>query len=127
MWSYRNSRTGQVVDLPARSARLDALPNWAMIGAPLDDIPDETGVGRMIPDTAGHDGAPDADAADQVVMVTVDDLVAAEQVTLPRPPDNAPKAAWVAYAIARGATESDARALRKDALIEEYGGPDGED
>lgn len=47
--------------------------------------------------------------------------------TLVRPPDNAPKHVWVAYAVAQGAKESDARALRKDALIEEWGGDDGQD
>ncbi|WP_113705371.1 hypothetical protein [Nonomuraea lactucae] len=41
--------------------------------------------------------------------------------TLIRPPETAPKAAWVGYAISRGMTEADAKALSKASLIEEFG------
>ncbi|SEU46598.1 hypothetical protein [Nonomuraea wenchangensis] len=43
------------------------------------------------------------------------------QATPGRPPESANKAAWVAYAVARGMAEADAKGLRKDALIEEFG------
>ncbi|MEV0236878.1 hypothetical protein [Nonomuraea sp. NPDC050786] len=38
-----------------------------------------------------------------------------------RPPENANKSAWIAYAVTRGMDERDARALSKAALIEEFG------
>ncbi|MEV4806768.1 hypothetical protein AB0K18_42810 [Nonomuraea sp. NPDC049421] len=128
MWIYRNSQTGQVTELAARSPRLDALANWQLIGAPADEEPDPTGVGRALP----SDPAPAADpaavpaAAEAGPPATATGGEAAAEL-LSRPPDNAPKAVWVAYAVALGATEADARALKKEALIEEYGGTDGED
>lgn len=101
MWIYRNAHTGQTAELKERSARLDALANWHLVGAPLESDPDDAGPA---------DPGPASPAPAPV-----------------RPPDTATKEVWVAYAIARGAKESDARALRKAALIEEWGGPDGED
>ncbi|MEV0821949.1 hypothetical protein [Nonomuraea rubra] len=45
-----------------------------------------------------------------------------------RPSEHDNKAAWVEYAVARGMSESDAKALSKAALIEEFGeDDDGED
>jgi hypothetical protein len=125
MWIYRNSRTGQVAERPARSSRLDALPNWQLIGSPPEEEPDPTGVGRMLPDESAGGAAPAA-GVDLAAMVAAALQAAGPPTLLPRPPDSAPKAVWVAYAVARGATEADARALSKASLIEEYGGDDGE-
>ncbi|MEU7891697.1 hypothetical protein AB0B45_02405 [Nonomuraea sp. NPDC049152] len=45
-----------------------------------------------------------------------------------RPSEHDNKAAWIAYAVARGMDEADAKALSKAALIEEFGeDEDGED
>ncbi|MGH3745805.1 MAG: hypothetical protein ACRDT8_00215 [Micromonosporaceae bacterium] len=38
-----------------------------------------------------------------------------------RPPQSAGKPEWIAYAVERGMPESDAKALNKSALIEEFG------
>lgn len=101
---YRNNHTGQVEELPARSARLDALGNWQLIGGPNPD--EELEAGPV-------DG----------VTVTLADP-AAQRLVLVRPPDSAPKPAWVAYAVANGMAEADARALSKASLIEEFGKED---
>ncbi|WP_188197223.1 hypothetical protein [Nonomuraea sp. SYSU D8015] len=100
MWRYRNANTGHVVDFPERDACLDMLPNWSA-----------TEVG---PDRA------DAPASPAVPPPPLVDVVAAATAGV-RPPESAKKDAWIAYAVARGMNESDARALRKDALIEEFG------
>ncbi|MEU1883425.1 hypothetical protein ABZ470_39480 [Streptosporangium sp. NPDC020072] len=111
MWTYRNSRTGQTVELSARSVRLDALDNWLLVGSPAPEPSgEEPALGGEVPPDPPEGG----DAAVQRLIVV-------------RPPDNAPKPAWVAYAVALGANETDARALSKAALIEEWGGDDGED
>ncbi|MEV4472812.1 hypothetical protein [Nonomuraea sp. NPDC049504] len=45
-----------------------------------------------------------------------------------RPSEHDNKAAWIAYAVARGMAEGDAKSLSKAALIEEFGeAADGED
>ncbi|MEV0379802.1 hypothetical protein [Nonomuraea sp. NPDC050643] len=45
-----------------------------------------------------------------------------------RPSEHDNKAAWIEYAVSCGMAESDAKALSKAALIEEFGeDPDGED
>ncbi|MFG2076973.1 hypothetical protein [Nonomuraea maritima] len=103
-YQYRNSNTGQVVQYPNRSARLDALEVWILIGAP--DQPDPGPV-------QGQAGPGLADVAAGVI----------------RPAEHEPKKEWVAYAIKRGMPARDAAALSKQALIEEFGegGDDGQD
>ncbi|MEV4078957.1 hypothetical protein AB0J43_01520 [Nonomuraea fuscirosea] len=95
MWRYSNANTGQVVQLAERDACLDMLPNW----------------------TATRDLTEPAPAALPPSLV---DVVAAATQGV-RPPEGAKKDAWIAYAVACGMAEADARALRKDALIEEFG------
>lgn len=102
MWRYVNANTGQVVNLAERDACLDMLPNWS---------------------TTPAGQAPAADAPSSPVVPpspSLVDVVAAATAGV-RPPENAKKDAWIAYAVACGMAEADARALRKDALIEEFG------
>ncbi|TYB71241.1 hypothetical protein FXF51_02040 [Nonomuraea sp. PA05] len=99
MWRYTNANTGQVVDVPERDACLDMLPNWTATRDPAE--PAVAGAGSPLPPSL------------------VDVVAAATQGI--RPPEGAKKDAWIAYAVARGMAEADARALRKDALIEEFG------
>jgi hypothetical protein len=94
MWRYRNANTGQVVDIPERDACLDMLPNWSAVPAEPEPL------APALPPPA--------------------DLVTAAKAGV-RPPEGANKTAWIAYAVARGMSEADAKGLRKDALIEEFG------
>ncbi|MCF6467398.1 hypothetical protein FAF44_03075 [Nonomuraea sp. MG754425] len=97
MWRYTNANTGQVVEVPERDAYLDMLPNWTITGSP-----DDAGEPESSPSNSG-------------------------QAIPGRPPESANKAVWVAYAVSRGMAEADAKALRKDALIEEFGENSGND
>ncbi|MFI6317284.1 hypothetical protein ACIBG8_07185 [Nonomuraea sp. NPDC050556] len=97
MFVYRNSSTGQVVELPERDVRLDHLDVWLLIAEPApEDIPDQV-------------------------------LDPEPEPRPERPSENDNKAAWVVYAVARGMAEGDARSLSKAALIEEFGRDDEED
>ncbi|MEV1003407.1 hypothetical protein [Nonomuraea sp. NPDC050202] len=98
MWRYTNANTGQVVQLAERDACLDMLPNWS----------------------ATRDLAEPAVPGAPALPPSLVDVVAAATAGI-RPPEGAKKDAWIAYAVARGMAEADARALRKDALIEEFG------
>lgn len=60
---------------------------------------------------------PDADARG-----AESDPGAAEDETPARPPVNAPKADWQAYAVAQGMPEDDASSATKNDLIAEHGG-----
>ncbi|GGK90265.1 hypothetical protein Ppa06_58200 [Planomonospora parontospora subsp. parontospora] len=92
---YRNTRTGQTVEWPTRSVRLDHSPVWLLISAP---------------------------------EVEPEPVPTPEPLRAPaRPVQADPKAAWVAYAVYRGMSEADARALSKTALMEEFGRDDQED
>lgn len=65
--------------------------------------------------TAEHDGQTytfDPALAGAVVTIAQDDSPAA----------SATKAAWVDYAVSKGASREDAEAQTKDALVERYGG-----
>jgi hypothetical protein len=104
-YQYKNVNTGQVVQYAHRSARLDALDVWILIGAP-----DELDLGPV----QGQAGPGLADVAAGII----------------RPAEHEPKKEWVAYAIQRGMKPRDAQALSKAALIEEFGqegDDDGED
>ncbi|WP_440100029.1 hypothetical protein [Streptosporangium sp. H16] len=97
---YRNTRTGQTVERAERSVRLDNLDVWLCLQASQ-------------PAPGPLDGPAVGSAAGPV-----------------RPAEHENKAAWVAYAVALGMDESDAKALSKAALIEEFGSeedPDGQD
>ncbi|GAA0934926.1 hypothetical protein [Nonomuraea longicatena] len=97
MWIYRNSSTGQVVELPARDVRLDHLDVWLLIAEPApEDLPEQ--VIELAPEPRPE-----------------------------RPSENDNKAAWVAYAVARSMPEGDAKSLSKAALIEEFGRDNEED
>ncbi|MEW1843145.1 hypothetical protein AB0392_34835 [Nonomuraea angiospora] len=96
MWRYRNANTGDVLDVEQRDACLDMLPNWSA-----------TQVGDTTP------------ALDPGLPHVADPLAAARAGV--RPLESANKAVWVAYAVARGMSEADAKGLRKDALVEEFG------
>ncbi|MFI6182537.1 hypothetical protein ACIA8R_43910 [Nonomuraea sp. NPDC051191] len=95
-YQYKNVNTGQVVQYPHRSARLDALEVWILIG-----VPDEPAAGPV----QGQAGPGLADVATAIT----------------RPAEHEPKKEWVAYAIQRGMKPRDAQALSKQALIEEFG------
>ncbi|MFI6886760.1 hypothetical protein [Streptosporangium canum] len=96
---YRNTRTGQTIERAERSIRLDNLDVWLCLQAPAPAP--EPPVGPAAELAAG----------------------------LACPSEHENKAAWVAYAVACGMDESNARALSKAALIEEFGeeDPDGQD
>ncbi|MEU7911320.1 hypothetical protein [Microbispora bryophytorum] len=97
---YRNSNTGQVVTLQQRDACLDVLDNWLIVSGPVEP-------------------AAASDETDETGPASAGPVCPAEG-------DN--KAAWIAYAVACGMSESDAKALSKAALIEEFGkDADGED
>lgn len=106
MFVYRNSSTGQVVELPERDVRLDHLDVWLLIAEPDPD----GGVELRL---------------DTLTVALVDPRE--PERCLSRPDEGQPKAAWVAYAVARGMSESDAKHLSKAALIEEFGREDEED
>ncbi|MER6171358.1 hypothetical protein [Streptosporangium sp. NPDC001681] len=95
---YRNTRTGQTVERAERSIRLDNLDVWLCLQAPAPAPEPE----------------PPAEPA------------AGSAAGPARPSEHDNKAAWVAYAAARGMDESDAKALSKAALIEEFGQDDEE-
>ncbi|MEU7855256.1 hypothetical protein [Nonomuraea sp. NPDC049141] len=95
MWRYRNANTGQVADLEQRDACLDMLPNWS--ATPIDTA-----------------------AAEAPALPPMADPITAAKAGV-RPSESANKAVWVAYATSRGMAEADAKALRKDALIQEFG------
>ncbi|MGW6499333.1 hypothetical protein [Nonomuraea angiospora] len=95
-FQYKNVNTGQVVQYSHRSARLDALDAWILIGAP-----EEPSAGPV----QGQAGPGLADVGGRVI----------------RPAEHEPKKEWVAYAIWRGMAARDAQALSKAALIEEFG------
>lgn len=101
-YQYRNVNTGQVVQYSHRSARLDALDVWLLIGSP-----DEPPAGPV----QGQAGPGLADVGSQVI----------------RPAEHEPKKEWVAYAIKRGMSARDASALSKQALVEEFGQEGDED
>ncbi|MFI6813270.1 hypothetical protein ACIBG7_12700 [Nonomuraea sp. NPDC050328] len=97
MFVYRNSSTGQVVELPDRDVRLDHLDVWLLIAEPApEDLPEQ-------------------------------DPEPAPEPRPERPSENDTKATWVAYAVARGMAEGDAKSLSKAALVEEFGRDDEED
>lgn len=101
MYVYRNSNTGQITELQHRSVRLDNLPNWLLIDAPMEDADLE-----VLPELPA--AVPDAGSA-----------------PAPRRPlDTDNKAAWVTYAVALGMPEKDAKVLSKAALVTEYGQED---
>jgi hypothetical protein len=95
-YQYRNVNTGQTVEYPHRSARLDALDVWILVGAPPEPDPGPV---------QGQAGPGLADVAAGVI----------------RPAEHEPKKEWVAYAISRGMAARDAQALSKAALITEFG------
>lgn len=101
-YQYRNINTGQTVEYPHRSARLDALDVWILIGAP-----EETPASPV----QGQAGPGLADVAAGVI----------------RPAEHEPKKEWVAYAISRGMAARDAQALSKAALVEEFGQEEGDE
>lgn len=107
MYRYRNVNTGDEVELPERSRRLDALANWLLLaGPPPADAPaPDPGPGDE--NTLGGVGAGDASGPED---------------TKP-PARSASKAEWVRFAIAMGADPATADAMTKDKLLATYGGP----
>ncbi|MEV4091448.1 hypothetical protein [Streptosporangium saharense] len=99
MYVYRNSSTGQVVELAERSVRLDHLNVWLLIAEPEPEQ------------------APEGEPASE----------AGPRHAPRRPSENGGKAVWVSYALTRGMTEADAKSLSKAALIEEFGRDDEEE
>ncbi|MCQ6250910.1 hypothetical protein [Streptomyces malaysiensis] len=96
MIRYRNSNTGDTVERPEPSARLERLPNWERL-----DTPEET----PAPATGG--GGPSGPEADKP------------------PARSASKAEWQEYARsqAKDSDENDAiDGMTKDQLVEQYGG-----
>ncbi|GAB2918667.1 hypothetical protein ACFMQL_20530 [Nonomuraea fastidiosa] len=108
MWVYHNRNTGETVELPKRNQIIECWPQWTIVSRP-----DE-------PDAAAATPAPEPAAAQAPVGPTPD-------VPSGPPPESASKAVWVAYAVSRGMAERDANALRKAALIEEFGREDDDD
>ncbi|WP_440063787.1 hypothetical protein [Streptosporangium sp. OZ121] len=94
---YRNTRTGQTIERAERSVRLDNLDVWLCLQAP------QPAPGPLDGPAAGSAAGP------------------------ARPAEHENKAAWVAYAVALGMDESDAKALSKATLIEEFGQDNEED
>ncbi len=98
MYVYRNSNTGDFAEMPTRSVRLDHLPNWQLIEATAE----------------APTPAPAAEGQETVSIPVIP-----SRATRPLDTDN--KAAWVEYAVYRGMTTSDAKALSKATLIQEFG------
>lgn len=105
MFVYRNSNTGQITELQHRSVRLDHLPNWLLIDAPGE--------------------AADLEPLPAPPAVTPVDAGSAPPPRRPLDTDN--KAAWAAYAVARGMPEKDAKALSKASLVKEFGQEEDDD
>lgn len=110
MYRYRNENTGDVVERPDRSARLDALPNWELVDQPAA----ESEV-RMVGE---HGPEPD--------LATLDDPAPHDPAppTLERPAQADLKAAWVEWAVRCGADRAEAEATNKADLIAAYGRDD---
>ncbi|MFF5589726.1 hypothetical protein [Streptomyces hygroscopicus] len=95
MIRYRNSNTGDVVERPEPSARLEHLPNWERLDTP------------KAPAGGGGGGGPSGPEADKP------------------PARSASKAEWQEYGrqLARDADEVDSiDGMTKEQLIEQYGG-----
>lgn len=92
MFRYRNHDTGQVVEYPERSPRLDALAyRWALVGEPEQVEP--------------------APAATPVVEVEPDDVPA-------RPRASASRGTWVRYLEAAGVPAGQLEGLTRDQLVD---------
>ncbi|MEV6154920.1 hypothetical protein AB0L53_31725 [Nonomuraea sp. NPDC052129] len=102
MWVYHNRNTGDTVELPERNPILDCWSNWEIISRPTESATPAS------PPTPGS-------ATAQAPADPVPDLPPGP------PPESASKAIWVVYAVSRGMSEKDAKALSKAALFEEFG------
>ncbi|MEU6783392.1 hypothetical protein ABZ912_29710 [Nonomuraea angiospora] len=101
-WVYHNRNTGQTVELAERDPILDCWPNW--------EIQSQPAAPAAPPIATGPESA------------TAQAPAGPAPVLPPGPPpEGATKAVWVAYAVMRGMSEKDAKALSKAALVEEFG------
>ncbi|WP_433426343.1 hypothetical protein ACQP1V_42700 (plasmid) [Microtetraspora malaysiensis] len=94
---YRNDNTGQEVTVEDRDPCLDMLDNWRIVSGP-----------------ALEEEGPPLDPGQALAGLV-------------RPSEHDNKAAWIAYAVARGMSESDAKALSKASLVEELGEDDDDE
>lgn len=100
MYVYRNNNNGSIYETPRRSARLDALPNWILISSPAEKPAEQP-----------------QEQPEEQVSKQPDEPPAPPQ----RPLDSDTREVWVQYAIARGMSAKDARALSKASLVKEFG------
>ncbi|MFF9312152.1 hypothetical protein ACF1BS_14700 [Streptomyces sp. NPDC014748] len=118
MTTYFNKRTGDSVDMPGRSARLDSLDNWEIAeGTETPTVVTDGVLSRQaVPADTGAAAPQERESAPAAVPV---------DVPAGPPAKAAPKGEWQAYARAR-AQDSDEAAeidgLTKDELISRYGG-----
>ncbi|MCD7440240.1 hypothetical protein K4B79_18675 [Streptomyces lincolnensis] len=140
MFVYRNNNTGDVVEYPYRSARLEMLPNWETLQEPEAEsaqalptsppAPMEPPAPPATPELSPQEPTAPVVAEPPSPEAPGDGPVAGGVGSGPdaapeRPARSAPKADWQAYARAR-AQDSDEEVaidgLTKDQLIEQYGG-----
>jgi hypothetical protein len=117
MFVYRNKNTGDVVEYPYRSNRLEMLPNWETLQEPETDSPQDP------PTPTEPLAAPQEPTAP--VAPEDGDKPLADPDDVERPARSAPKADWVAYARTRAQDSAEEAAigdLTRHQLVEQYGG-----
>lgn len=107
---YRNINTGDIhprADEPA----LDKADPWFENLDQWVQVPDDTEAQTVCPTC----GRPTIESARDGV------LARADAPTIERPADRGSKGDWVAYAVAYGADEDEAKAMTRDELVAAYG------
>ncbi|MFC7909062.1 hypothetical protein [Streptomyces nigra] len=132
MTTYFNTRTGDKVEMPGRSARLDSLDVWQIVeGTETPTVVDDGVLSRptltgKAPTEASSPAAAMAQTGEDVPEVEAEDSDETDDQAPSEPPaKNAPKAEWLAYARTRVQDSDEAAAvegLTKEQLIEQYGG-----
>jgi len=90
---------------------------WPPVGEDFD-VPDDEGAGLCAQGSAVPVGRLDVDVELRAAESPAEAL---GDAGVPRPAVNAPKAAWVAYAVGQGAAEAEALGLTKADLVSRYG------
>lgn len=151
-YTYRNSNTGDVVVRDRPDVRLERLRNWVRIGEPEPPTPKPTPAPAPPPSRPAPTAPAVGDRAEAptttveppapspITVPAVEHLQPGTPVVdvglppfgpedapiesaPPAPPArSAPKATWVAHAVACGMAEADAKALTKTELIAKTGG-----
>ncbi|MFI8299994.1 hypothetical protein ACIGCZ_29120 [Streptomyces nigra] len=131
MTTYFNTRTGDRVEMPGRSARLDSLDVWQVVeGTETPTVADDGVLSRPTltgkpPVKVDSPAEVMAQAGHDVPEVRDEDGDADDQAPTEPPAKNAPKAEWQAYARTRAQDSDEAAAvegLTKEQLVEQYGG-----